>query len=68
MKIGMPHPIRFDETDCTLIDDLRNRTDPRMSVNQIVRHALRFAIPKFIAGEAPLTSLKPKSKAPINGR
>lgn len=68
MKEGMPHPIRFDATECTLIDDLRNRTDPAMSVNEILRRAVRFSVPKFISGEAPLTSLKPKPEPATNGR
>lgn len=58
-KKGMPHPIRFDETEKELIEGLQERTEPKMSVNEIMRRSLRFAVPKFLSGEASLTELKP---------
>lgn len=63
LKKGLPHPIRFDETERTMIGDLQERTDPQMSVNEIMRRAVRFAVPKFLSGEALLTELKPKRSA-----
>jgi hypothetical protein len=59
-KKGMPHPIRFDDTEKKLIGDLQNRTDPKMSVNDVMRRAVRYAVPKFLTGEAPLTTLQPE--------
>jgi hypothetical protein len=67
LKKGLPHPIRFDDTEKNLIGDLQDRTEPTMSVNEIMRRAVRFAVPKFLSGEAPLTELKPKAAPATNG-
>ncbi len=63
-KKGMPHPIRFDDEEKKLITDLQDRTSPALSVNEVMRRAIRYAVPKFISGEAPLTTLKAKATEP----
>lgn len=67
LKKGLPHPIRFDDVEKKLIGDLQDRTEPTMSVNEIMRRAVRFAVPKFLSGDAPLTELKPQAAAHSNG-
>lgn len=57
-KKGMPHPIRFDDEEKKMIADLQDRTSPRMSVNDVMRRAVRYAVPKFLNNEAPLTELR----------
>lgn len=66
-KKGLPHPIRFDDVEKKLIGDLQKRTDPSMSVNEVMRRAIRYAVPKFISGEAPLTTLTAKVAEPVAG-
>lgn len=61
LKKGLPHPIRFDDTEQGLIGDLQDRTEPTMSVNEVIRRSVRYAVPKFISGKVPLTALKPKA-------
>lgn len=63
-KKGHPHPIRFDSEENRMIAELQDRTQPQMSVNDIMRRSLRFAVPKFLSGEAALTTLKPEGAPP----
>lgn len=56
---GSPHPIRFDDIEKKLIQQLQDRTEPRMSVNDVIRRSVRFAAPKMLDGSVPITSLKP---------
>jgi hypothetical protein len=57
-------PVRFDDTDCKLIDELAARTG--LSKADVVRRALRFAGPRFLdrrANIAELTDRVPADKA-----
>lgn len=58
-KKGLPHPIRFDGEEKKLISELQKATDPAMTVNDVIRRAIRFYVPKALAGEAKLYELKP---------
>ncbi len=64
-KKGMPHPIRFDAEEKKLITDLQDATSPAMSVNEVMRRSIRYAVPKFLSGEAQLTTLNAKPAEPV---
>lgn len=45
---GSPIPVRFEESDLEIINDLAART--ALPLADIVRRAVRFAGPKFLSG------------------
>lgn len=59
---GNPKPVRFDHNDSLLISQLQQRSDPPLSATEIIRRSVRFAVPKFLSGEAPLTEIKPRAR------
>jgi len=48
-------PVRYDKAEWALISDLKKRTKPPLSVSEISRRAVRFAVPKMLTGELPIS-------------
>lgn len=48
-------PVGFDKEEIKLLKDLRDAAGGKISVGELTRAAVRFAAPKFLSGEAPIT-------------
>lgn len=60
---GHSQPVRFDKSDEKLIGDLQDKTGHLISVAEITRRAVRFAVPKFINGEVDIFKLETEPAA-----
>jgi hypothetical protein len=52
---GHPHPIRFDKADDARLKELAEGMN--IPKSDVVRMAVRFALPKFLSGEVSIKDL-----------
>ena len=54
-----PHPIRFNDAERAQIDKVGEGIG--ISTSEVVRMAIRFALPKFLSGEVSIKDLTKKT-------
>lgn len=61
-------PVALDATERKLITDLKTLSGGVLTVSQIQRAAVRYAVPKFLSGEVPVSgalTLVPDKTTPV---
>lgn len=63
--------VGFDKEELGILKQLSKATGKQVAIATIVRSAVRYAAPKMLSGEAPITerlTLTPQATPPANGQ